>query len=136
MRLGDGVFVEKEGEKCEYSVLDEADKDLKHHDGHGCHVREEVNDDEDEDLAGKNVAEEPERERYDACNLTEKLDNPYKKSDDRPEIEEFPPAKSGTNPPRPGRYSAREPMPGVNSRMLDVKNEKEYRAQEREEPPR
>src|SRR3989338_4678733 len=169
MRLGDGDFDEKEGEKCEYSGLDEADKDLKHHDGHGCHVLEEVNDDEDEDLAGKNVAEEPERERYDACNLTEKLDNPYKKSDDRPEIEEFPAVLHHTyrdyagnldNEKRQNRkhkcdvevgiHTAQKryefPLPrAVHAERADAgskfenvgrKNEKEYRAQEREEPPR
>lgn len=90
MRFHDRDLYEKECEERENGGLDEAHEELKHHDGDRRHVGQEENDDENQDLAGKNVAKKTKREGNDAHDLGEKLDDADEKANETvAEIDEF-----------------------------------------------
>lgn len=60
MRVHDGDFDEKEREEGENRGLDEAHKELEHHDGDGRNDRQEKGDDKYQHFTGENVAEKTE----------------------------------------------------------------------------
>jgi len=81
VRLLNGELDEEQGKEREDGGLEESDEYLEHHERHGEEVRREVNGDGDDYLARQDVAEEPKRERYDAYQLADELDEPHGEAD-------------------------------------------------------
>src|SRR3990167_6360046 len=79
MRFGDCQLDEKERQEGENGRLEKSDEYLEHHQGYRKEVGHEIRRDENDDLAGEDVAEEPERERDHADQFADELDQPHRK---------------------------------------------------------
>src|SRR3989344_3402461 len=79
VRLRDGQLDEKERQERENGRLEKSDEYLEHHKWHRKEVGHEIRRDENDDLAGEDVAEEPERERAHADQFADELDQPHRK---------------------------------------------------------
>ena len=76
VRLLNSEFDEEEREEREDGSLQEADEYFKHHERYRQEIRGKVDSDGDDNLACKNISEEPERERDDAYKLANELNEP------------------------------------------------------------